>query len=140
MIVGFAGESEEDFEASYSLMEALGVHKIHVFPFSIRPGTRAAFMKDHVEPEVKNERVQRMLQLDHRLKTEWMNQWKGQTVELLVETISRDGVVKGYTPHYLRVHVPPEAGATEWVRNQLVSVRITDVDPENEVALATAVL
>jgi threonylcarbamoyladenosine tRNA methylthiotransferase MtaB len=140
MIVGFAGESEADFDASYTLMEALGVHKIHVFPFSIRPGTRAAFMKDHVEPEVKNERVQRLLQLDHRLKTQWMNQWKGRTVELLVENISRDGVVKGYSPHYLRVHVLPEAGATGLQRNQLVQVKITDVDPDNEVALATTIL
>lgn len=140
MIVGFAGESEADFEASYSLMEALGVHKIHVFPFSIRPGTRAAFMKDHIDADTKNERVQRMLQLDHRLKTAWMNQWVGQEVELLVETISRDGVVKGYTPHYLRVHVQPEAGAERLTRNQLVTVRVTAVDPEQEVALATAIL
>lgn len=140
MIVGFAGESDADFEASYTLMEALGIHKIHVFPFSIRPGTRAAFMKDHIDPEVKNQRVQRMLQLDHRLKTEWMNQWKGQQVELLVETISREGVVKGYTPHYLRVHVLPGAGAERLTRNQLVPVRITAVDPDNEVALATAIL
>lgn len=140
MIVGFAGESDADFEASYSLMEALGVHKIHVFPFSIRPGTRAAFMKDHIDADTKNKRVQRMLQLDHRLKTEWMNQWVDQEVELLVETISRDGVVKGYTPHYLRVHVLPEAGAEALTRNQLVNVRITAVDPEHEVALATTVL
>ncbi len=140
MIVGFAGESEADFEASYSLMEALGVHKIHVFPFSIRPGTRAAFMKDHIDAETKNQRVQQMLQLDHRLKTEWMNQWVDQEVELLVETISREGVVKGYTPHYLRVHVHPEAGAEALTRNQLVSVRVTAVDPEQEVALATAIL
>lgn len=140
MIVGFAGESDADFEASYSLMEALGVHKIHVFPFSIRPGTRAAFMKDHIDADTKNQRVQRMLQLDHRLKTEWMNQWVHQEVELLVETISRDGVVKGYTPHYLRVHVQPEAGAEALTRNQLVTVRITAVDPEHEVALATTIL
>ncbi len=131
MIVGFAGESEADFEASYTLMEALGVHKIHVFPFSIRPGTRAAFMKDHVEPDVKQARVQRMLQLDHQLKTRWMEQWLGKTVEVLAETINKDGIVKGYTPHYLRVHVPNSAQVQ---RNELLSVVIDGVDPENEVA------
>lgn len=136
MIVGFPGESDADFEQSYTLMEELGIHKIHVFPFSVRPGTRAAYMKDPVDPAIKQARVQRMLQLDHRLKTAWMAQWLHQEVDVLLERVDATGLGKGYTSHYLRVHVPhsqPEE------RNRFLRVRIAEVDPENERAVALRV-
>lgn len=134
MIVGFPGESEEDFEASYSLMEALGMHKIHVFPFSVRPGTRAAYMKDHVAPEVKSARVDRLLALSHARQQAWLKQWIGQEVDVLIERVNDAGIGKGYTPHYLRVHAPcsPES----W--NRIHRVRISAIDTEAEVALGQA--
>lgn len=132
MIVGFPGETEEDFEASYSLMEALGMHKIHVFPFSVRPGTRAAYMKDHVEPEIKSARVDRMLDLSHRSQQAWLQQWIGQEVSVLLERINSDKVGKGYTRHYLRVHVP-DCPPESW--NTFQRVQITGCDPEQEIAL-----
>lgn len=137
MIVGFPGESDADFEASYSLMETLGIHKIHVFPFSVRPGTRAAFMKDHVPAEVKQARVQRLLNFNQEILQHWLSQWLGQTVPVLIERIDSLGTGKGYTPHYLRVHVsncPP----AYW--NTIQQVRITGINTEQEMALAELVL
>lgn len=136
MIVGFPGESEEDFELSYRLMQELGIHKIHVFPFSVRPGTRAAFMKDHVPAEVKAARVQRLLDYNHQILSEWMRGWLGQELDVLVENVNRDGLAKGYTRHYLRVHIP-EADP-DW-RNTYQRVQIVSVDPEREVAVGERV-
>lgn len=133
MIVGFPGETDADFEDSYSLMETLQIHKIHVFPFSVRPGTRAAFMKDKVAPELKHTRVQRMLALSERLQNSWLQQWLGQEVEVLLEKVGTDGVGKGYTPHYLRVQL---TGCLPEERNSLQKVRITAVDPQTELAMA----
>lgn len=132
MIVGFPGETEADFEASYELMQRLGIHKIHVFPYSLRPGTRAAFMKGHLDPETKAARVQRLLALSEQLHGEWLHQWQGQEVEVLLEKINSDGTGKGYTPHYLRVEV---AGCEPSDRNRLQPVRITAIDLKRETAI-----
>jgi threonylcarbamoyladenosine tRNA methylthiotransferase MtaB len=134
MIVGFPGESEADFEASYSLMEELGIHKIHVFPFSVRPGTRAAYMKDNVPEAVIQERTQRLLSLSTRSQQAWIESWQGQTTEVLIETITPEGIGKGYTPHYLRVQVP---GCSPSDRNTFLPVTITGALWEQEVALGT---
>lgn len=136
MIVGFPGESDADFELSYSLMEELGIHKIHVFPFSVRPGTRAAFMKEHVSPEVKSARVKRLLDYNRQILTGWMEHWLGQEVDVLVETINRSGLAKGYTQHYLRTHIP--SAQPDW-RNSYQRVRIVSVDLEQEVAIGERV-
>lgn len=136
MIVGFPGESEADFEASYSLMEALGMHKIHVFPFSVRPGTRAAYMKDHVPAEIKANRVERLLELSRQRQQAWLAQWLARETDVLLERVNDAGLGKGYTPHYLRVHTPacrPE----DW--NQIRRVRITGIDAEQEVAIGSLI-
>lgn len=135
MIVGFPGESEEDFEQSYSLMDALGIHKIHVFPFSTRPGTRAAYMKDHLDPAIKAERVQRLLDLSRQRQQDWLNSWVGKDVNVLIERVTSEGIGKGYTPHYLRLHVQ-NCQESDW--NTIKTVRVTSVDTEQEVAVATA--
>lgn len=132
MIVGFPGETEADFEASYSLMEELGIHKIHVFPFSVRPGTRAAFMKDKLPAAVIEARCQRLLALSRRQQETWLRGWIGREVPVLIETITRDGTGKGYTPHYLRVQVP---GCQSTDHNTFVPVQIHDVLWEQEIAL-----
>lgn len=134
MIVGFPGETEADFEASYSLMEALGIHKIHVFPFSVRPGTRAAYMKDHLEPAVKAERVQRLLNLSRERQEAWLNSWIGKEVPVLFERVNSEGIGKGYTPHYLRLHVE---NCPDTARNTIRTIRVTGVNSEQEVAVGS---
>jgi len=136
MIVGFPGESEADFEASYTLMEALGIHKIHVFPFSVRPGTRAAFMKDQIDPDIKAQRVQRLLDYNQKVLQSWLKSWIGQEVKLLIEQVSHEGIGKGYTSHYLRVHVP-DCPKTAW--NTFQKVQIVSADLEHEIALGQRV-
>ncbi|MBF2054767.1 MAG: tRNA (N(6)-L-threonylcarbamoyladenosine(37)-C(2))-methylthiotransferase MtaB [Candidatus Sericytochromatia bacterium] len=137
MIVGFPGESDADFEASYTLMETLGIHKIHVFPFSVRPGTRAAFMKEHVPAETKQARVQRLLAYNQQILQQWLQSWVGQTVPVLFERVDRAGVGKGYSPHYLRVHV---ANCPSEYWNTVQQVCITGIDINQEMAQAELVL
>ncbi|PIQ23453.1 tRNA (N(6)-L-threonylcarbamoyladenosine(37)-C(2))-methylthiotransferase MtaB [bacterium (Candidatus Blackallbacteria) CG17_big_fil_post_rev_8_21_14_2_50_48_46] len=129
MIVGFPGETDQDFEASYQLMEELGIHKIHVFPFSVRPGTRAAFMKDKLPEAVIEARSQRLLELSHKQQSAWMQSWQGKTVKVLIETISKEGLGKGYTPHYLRVQVP---GCSAEDHNRFLEVEVLDINPDRE--------
>jgi threonylcarbamoyladenosine tRNA methylthiotransferase MtaB len=133
MIVGFPGESEADFEASYSLMEALDIHKIHVFPFSVRPGTRAAYMKDKLPEALIQERAARLLELSRQRQSAWMDAWQGREVSVLIETVSQQGLGRGYTPHYLRVQLPDCSAADH---NRFVPVRISGALPEQELALA----
>lgn len=129
IIVGFPGETEADFADTVQLVEALGFHKIHVFPYSVRPGTRAAFMKNHLPPEVKERRTQAMLALSERLHRQWFERWMGQEVQVLVETINAQGLAKGYTRHYLRVQM---AGLRPTDRNTFVSVRLKGYDLETD--------
>ncbi len=134
MIVGFPGETDEDFEASYALMAELGIHKIHVFPFSVRPGTRAAYMKDKLPEALIQERTQKLLELSRVQQKAWIESWQGKEAPVLIETITSDGVGKGYTPHYLRVQVP---GCSQADHNTFLPVTITGALWEQEVALGT---
>jgi len=131
--VGFPGESDADFEASFSLMQEIGIHKIHVFPFSVRPGTRAAFMKDKVKPEVKQARVQKMLACSSQLSQAWFESQVGKKVRVLVERIHPDGTAKGYTPHYLKVQM---SNCTPDMRNTFQWVELKAYDLEKEMMLA----
>ena len=67
IIVGFPGESEEDFAATLDIAEKIGLYHIHIFPYSDRRGTEAASMKDKLPAEVKNERFDRLNALAERL-------------------------------------------------------------------------
>lgn len=133
MILGFPGESNEDFELSYSLMQEIGINKIHVFPFSVRPGTRAAFMKDKVPADVKQARVQKMLAYSLELRKAWFESWLNQEASFLTERVNQDGVARGYTPHYIKVHVPE---AEHLGRNELHKIKLVDYDLEQEIMLA----
>lgn len=88
-IVGFPGETEEDFEDTVRLMEAVRFQNSYIFKYSPRPGTRAAELPDDVPMEVKKERNQRLLDLQSRISLEENKKKRGQIVEVLVEGPSK---------------------------------------------------
>ena len=102
LIVGFPGETEEDFESSLDACRQIGFSKIHMFPFSPRRGTPAAEMEDQVERQVKRERGKRVAQLEVELRAGYLQCLEGKSVQMLVEQISPEGVASGTTDRYVQ--------------------------------------
>jgi threonylcarbamoyladenosine tRNA methylthiotransferase MtaB len=126
VLVGFPGETAADFEATFSLVEALKVTYLHVFPFSPRPGTPAARLRRVPAPEVKA-RAKRMRELGQIKKRQFLEAQLGRTGEVLVEGPGpRAGWLQGLSANYLRVLLP---GPLEW-QNQILTVRFREVQGE----------
>ncbi|MBY0096322.1 tRNA (N(6)-L-threonylcarbamoyladenosine(37)-C(2))-methylthiotransferase MtaB [Mesobacillus maritimus] len=131
VIVGFPGETEEEFMETYNFIKEHKFSELHVFPYSKRTGTPAARMEDQVDEEVKNERVHRLIALSDQLAKEYASQFENEVLEIIPEEESKDneGYLVGYTDNYLKVLLP----ATEDLIGKLVKVKLTKVGyPYNE--------
>lgn len=109
IIVGFPGESDAEFAESLDFCRRMRFARIHVFPFSPRPGTEAADMPAQVSSPVKKKRAQAMLALAKESVAAFLMQFAGSAAEVLWEQ-SADGVWTGYTPNYIRVYTRSERG------------------------------
>ena len=119
VIVGLPGETEELFQETYTfLKERIKPAFIHVFPYSRRPGTRAAEWKDQVQDSLKTERVARLEALCEELHTEFVQAHKGMHETVLWESSEKGGLMGGYTGNYIRVERPFDAARV----NQLEEV------------------
>lgn len=117
VIVGFPGETEEEFEQTLRFSREVGFARMHVFPFSHREGTPAAEMPDQIPESVKAERVKRLIALGDELAREYHETFLGRTVPVLVEERLPDGGAVGYTPEYIHVRMPcGETGKVQKVR------------------------
>ena len=108
VIVGFPGETQEEFETTRAFIEKVGFYETHVFKYSRRNGTKAAFMPDQVPEQKKAERSQILLDLCKKKKKEFEDQMIGKQVEVLLEeTFEKDGVLyrTGLTKEYVKVAV-----------------------------------
>lgn len=103
VIVGFPGETEEDFEETYRLLERVKPAFLHVFPYSRRAGTPAAERDDQVQESVKTERVARLEKLSDRLHADFCLANKGREADVLFESANRGGMMFGYTDNYIRI-------------------------------------
>jgi threonylcarbamoyladenosine tRNA methylthiotransferase MtaB len=110
IMVGFPGESDEEFEQSYSFCQQAGFANIHVFPFSPRLETAAARMPEQIKDKVKQERNQRMLELSRSSWRRFCEQFLGQTMPVLweQETSPGSGIYSGLTSNYIRVFAHSE--------------------------------
>ena len=107
VIVGLPGETEELFQETYTfLKERVKPAFIHVFPYSRRPGTRAAEWKDQVQDSLKTERVARLEALCEQLHAEFVAANKGLEETVLWESSVKNGIMGGYTGNYIRVERP----------------------------------
>jgi threonylcarbamoyladenosine tRNA methylthiotransferase MtaB len=85
IIVGFAGETEEEFETTYNFLKRIKFYKTHIFKYSERKGTKAAEMKNQVSPEKKEERSKKLIKLSDENEEEYLNSYIGKAVEVLFE-------------------------------------------------------
>ena len=121
MIVGFPGETEEDFAAGMDFVRRMGFARMHVFPYSARRGTPAARRTDQVPPMVRKERAARMQALAEELAEGYHRSMLGSVAEVLFET-QEDGVTDGLTETYVRVYT--DAPVT---RGEIAPVRLTHI-------------
>lgn len=105
IMVGFAGESEEEFEESLGFAQQIGFAKAHVFAYSRRPGTRADSMPDQLPNAVKEGRSRRMIDLTKRTRADFLRTQVGRRESVLFESRCENGVYEGYTMNYTPVRV-----------------------------------
>lgn len=126
IIVGFPGETEEDFQASYDFAKEIGFAKIHVFPYSPKRGTPAAARKDQLPNAVKNERSHCLLALSEEMATAFLAEFVGETVEVLYEREIAAGIYEGHTTNYMKVH----GKSTQDLTNRICPTKILAAEQE----------
>ena len=127
VIVGFPGETEEEFEASRAFVEEVNFFETHIFKYSRREGTRAAAMPDQIPEQEKTRRSHILLELDAQRRQEYMESFLGEEKEVLLEEkVELDGKKwwVGYTREYLKAIVPDDGKNRA---NEMISVRFSKI-------------
>lgn len=125
-LIGFPGENDTAFENTYQLIKDLPVSYLHVFPFSVRPGTPAAEFTDKVPPEITKHRCEQMRSLGLEKRMRFYRKFNGKTMPVLIET-KRDaatGLLKGVSSNYLPVLIDGEDDQ----KNKIVAVKIEKLE------------
>ena len=123
VIVGFPGESDEEFEETYNFIKEVNYSELHVFPYSPRRNTPAAKMKDQVDDKIKHERVNRLLELSKELNRDFALKQIGKTLKVLFEKRDGDYLV-GHASDYLKVRVK----TTDNLIGEIVEVKINNYE------------
>ena len=123
LIVGFPGETEEEFQQTLDFIQKCAFSAMHIFPYSKRPGTPAAKLPGQVLNAVKEERAHRAAQIARTMQDAYLDRWVGETVPVLFEE-EREGLWRGHTTRYCEVAVQ----SAQPLHNQLRQVRITGRD------------
>ena len=125
ILTGFPGETEEEFRETCDFVRKVGFARIHVFPFSSRPGTPAADMPGQLSDTVRRARARELIAVGKEAALCWQRQWIGRETVLLPEE-KVGGCWEGYTPEYIRVRLDSGAAC---VSGEPVRVRIVSVSP-----------
>ncbi len=120
IIVGFPGETEDEFEASYRLCREMEFARIHVFNYSPRAGTEAAGLPQPVESKVRKQRSQKMLALADKSVENFRRRFSGKTMTVLWEKRSGRGVWSGMTGNYIKVYKESD----EDLSNRMLPVKL----------------
>jgi threonylcarbamoyladenosine tRNA methylthiotransferase MtaB len=129
IIVGFPGETDEEFSESYNLCAGMQFSRIHVFSYSVRPGTAAAAFKPQVPAAVKKLRSERMLELAERSLRDYHSRFLGCLAVALLEQ-KDGGFWSGYTERYIKVYIKSSADLT----NQIKNVRLLEIQGDGLLA------
>ena len=124
VIVGFPGETEEDFEDTFNNLSKLSLYEIHTFKYSRRKGTVADKMPNQVEEQIKNERSEKILSLTAAQKKSYEDSFKNEKDTILIEEIiEKDGIkyYRGHTTRYILVDVPVTSVSSESDENKLIN-------------------
>jgi threonylcarbamoyladenosine tRNA methylthiotransferase MtaB len=120
IIVGYPGETEDQFSETYNLLKELPISHFHVFPYSKRQKTTAAKLENHIQADVKKRRVRTLINLGEEKKESLSKLMIGKTSDVLFER-EKDGVYEGYTSNYTKVAIETNRD----LKNQIVKVKFT---------------
>ena len=125
VIVGFPGETEEEFMETYNFIQDIGYAELHVFPFSRRTGTPAARMDNQVDKDIKETRVTKLIELSNQLAKQYASRFEHDVLEVIPEEKSSTeaGILIGYTDNYLKVQFE---GSADLI-GSIVKVKLTKV-------------
>lgn len=124
LIVGFPGETEEEFEKTLSFIQKCAFSAMHIFPYSRRSGTPAAKMPDQASNTVKENRARRAAEVARDMREAWLASWAGEVLPVLFEE-EKNGLWRGHAPNYAEVFAPGRA-----LHNQVREVSISGSDPQ----------
>jgi len=125
MIVGFPGETEQEFKESLDFAYKIGFSKIHVFPFSMRQGTSAALMENQIPEKIKLERRDSLMQAAAQMRQDFLTAQIGKTLSVLVEKRTTPNEVFGHAENYAPVKIISKT-ADSVNRNEILNVKITE--------------
>ena len=131
IIVGFPGETKEEFETTYQFLKNINFYKMHIFKYSERKGTKAANMPNKVIGSIKEERSRKLIELSNKNQKIQHKLDIGKEVTVLLEEQEGE-FIKGHTTNYKLVYVKTKDKALE---NTIQKVKITDVMGENLVGI-----
>lgn len=136
LMVGTRGETDDLFRASHDFVESLPISRLHVFPYSERPGTRALQLDNPVDQAEKHRRTQVMLRLSERKLAEFTAQFLGTVRPVLPEHLRPGHQMGGFTDNYLRVNMPPRPE----LANRIVNVRLDSIADETEQTINATII
>jgi len=119
IIVGFPGETNKNFQDTLNLVSKIDFLKIHIFPYSIRQGTKAANFKNQISPKIKKERFTKLNALAKKQKTKFLKKMKGKTLPVLFEQ-KKNGIWQGFTPNYIHI----KKKSKQNLKNKIISIAI----------------
>lgn len=127
VIVGFPGETDEEFNTTYEFLKRVKFYKMHIFKYSQRKGTRAAVMPNQIDGNVKEERSRKLIELSDKNEKEYNERYIGREVEVLFEephVENGKGYMKGHTTNYRVVKLE----TNENLENKMKNVKIIGLD------------
>ncbi len=127
VMVGFAGETQEDFNESLEFVKSIGFEKVHVFPYSVRKGTKAEKMSGHTDKKTKEQRARVMIDETDRIRRSFFLSQTEKTLPVLFESSVSDGYISGYTHNYIPVKVKSDEDLCGQIRN----VKIVSADTDD---------
>ena len=126
VIVGFPGETDEEFSKTYKFLEEIKFYKMHIFKYSPRKGTKAAVMPNQISGDIKEERSRKLIELSDKNEIEYNESYIGKNVEVLFEE-EKDGIFKGHTQNYIMVYCELNKN----LENQVISVQCEKAEQEH---------
>ncbi len=133
IIVGFPGETEEEFNKTYEFLKQLKLAKMHIFKYSPRTGTKAASMKNQVDGTLKEIRSKMLIKLNEENEKEFMGRYIGRKMKVLYEQKTSEGIdiYEGYTTNYIKVL----SKAKENVKEKIINTLLVEVKEEHTIGL-----
>lgn len=139
VIVGFPGETDEEFAKTYEFLKEIDFYRLHVFKYSPRRGTVAEKMPNQIDGNKKEERSNKLIELSNSTENKHNKNYIGKTVKVLFEEFE-DGFFKGHTTNYMMVKVAGEEEQSDKFVNKILDVKIKENNDETRELIGNVVL